>query len=719
MKKRRTNPFLRALALALVLAAGAAGFWATLVTLYKWDDIWTGAGYYSSNDYYSGMHDSSIQVREMAALLQSQKWNGKLSYLDEQRLNLFQQNLEPENTNFRVRLLDNTTGELLYTNLPLTTSREALERAVHGVVYSSWTLRQNAGMSENDYTSWDDENQVNLLHVFLPSWDEAVYPPEQAVQAEEYGWRYLSEYGEWSYREEKDSRIKAVELALEYGVTDPMRVDDIFMEGYREYGRYAQYMPAVALSAVGLDILAVLAATFLCAGAGWRRGRDTLALGWLDRVPLDLLAVVMCFAVMCLLAAGDSMGYALGQSSVGGTVHTETLVGLLLVSMGICGCVLASVLTLAVRYKTKTLASNTLVWRLWHWLGLSLQKAVASWPLVWRAAAGFALYLAGTFLTAVTVFLIPLYQGMVLFALCRWCLQWRQVREGSARIMGGEPGFRIDTGGHMYRDLREHAEQINDLGGAISSAVEEQLKSERFKAELITNVSHDLKTPLTSIINYVDLLKKREIQDPAAVEYIAVLDRKSQRLKKLTEDLVEASKASTGNLAVNTERLGMVQLVQQAVGEFEEKFAQSGLTLVSTFPPEEVYVQADGRHLWRIVENLLSNCNKYAMAGTRVYLDLTRWEGNVIFSVKNISRQQLNIPAERLMERFVRGEESRSTEGSGLGLSIARSLAELQGGTFRLDIDGDLFKAAVSLPEDRGKLEGSAALPGLPEKKAF
>ena len=392
------------------------------------------------------------------------------------------------------------------------------------------------------------------------------------------------------------------------------------------------------------------------------------------------------------------------------------LVGLLLVSMGICGCVLASVLTLAVRYKTKTLASNTLVWKLWHWLGLSLQKAVASWPLVWRAVAGFVLYLAGTFLTAVTVFLIPLYQGMVLFALCRWCLQWRQVREGSARIMGGEPGFRIDTGGHMYRDLREHAEQINDLGGAISSAVEEQLKSERFKAELITNVSHDLKTPLTSIINYVDLLKKRDIQDPAAVEYIAVLDRKSQRLKKLTEDLVEASKASTGNLAVNTERLGMVQLVQQAVGEFEEKFAQSGLTLVSTFPPEEVYVQADGRHLWRIVENLLSNCNKYAMAGTRVYLDLTRWEGNVIFSVKNISRQQLNIPAERLMERFVRGEESRSTEGSGLGLSIARSLAELQGGTFRLDIDGDLFKAAVSLPEDRGRPEGSAALLGLPEK---
>ena len=276
--------------------------------------------------------------------------------------------------------------------------------------------------------------------------------------------------------------------------------------------------------------------------------------------------------------------------------------------------------------------------------------------------------------------------------------QWQAIRAGTERIVGGEPGFQIDTAG-MYRDLREHAEQLNDLGAAIGSAVEERLKSERFKAELITNVSHDLKTPLTSIINYVDLLKKEDIPSPRAREYLAVLDRKSQRLKKLTEDLVEASKASTGSLTVVRERLGFTQLLDQALGEYQEKFEKSGLTLVLTTPDHELYVEADGRHLWRIIDNLLGNCVKYAMPGTRVYLDVKGWDGSVCLSVKNVSKDPLNIPAEQLMERFVRGDLSRTTEGSGLGLSIARSLTELQGGAFRLEIDGDLFKAVVTFPE--------------------
>ena len=177
-----------------------------------------------------------------------------------------------------------------------------------------------------------------------------------------------------------------------------------------------------------------------------------------------------------------------------------------------------------------------------------------------------------------------------------------------------------------------------------------------------------------------------------------MLDRKSQRLKKLTEDLVEASKASTGALTVNKERLDVVQLIRQATGEYEEKLSAAGLTLMLQLPNTPVYIDADGRHVWRVLDNLLGNCAKYALEGTRVYLDAMAWDGNAVITVKNVSRQPLNIPAEQLVERFVRGDESRTTEGSGLGLSIARSLTELQGGRFLLDIDGDLFKAKVMFP---------------------
>ena len=223
------------------------------------------------------------------------------------------------------------------------------------------------------------------------------------------------------------------------------------------------------------------------------------------------------------------------------------------------------------------------------------------------------------------------------------------------------------------------------------------------KTELITNVSHDLKTPLTAIITYVDLLKKLNLEDPTAQQYIDVLDRKSQRLKTLTEDLVEASKASAGVLAVDRQRLETTQLVRQALGEYEDKLRDAQLRVVQRYPKEGAWILADGRHLWRILDNLLSNCAKYAMPGTRLYVDVIRRDGNVEISLKNISADPLNIPSEDLLRRFVRGDDSRSTPGSGLGLSIAQSLAHLQGAEFSIDIDGDLFKALVRFPESAGE----------------
>ncbi|MEG0765904.1 MAG: HAMP domain-containing sensor histidine kinase, partial [Pseudoflavonifractor sp.] len=379
-------------------------------------------------------------------------------------------------------------------------------------------------------------------------------------------------------------------------------------------------------------------------------------------------------------------------------ITPRVLVGMALISLAVAWLVVSVLLSVCVRIKAHRFWRSCLLWRLCAKLWQGCKTIFGNWSMTGRAVLIFCLYLAGSLLTGFTlIFFLP-YQCIVLYALCRWVIQWRAICSGTAAILGGDADYKIPTD-HMYPDLERHAAQLNDLGSAVGSAVDQRMKSERFKAELITNVSHDLKTPLTSIINYVDLLKKIPLENSTADEYIEVLDRKSQRLKKLTEDLVEASKASTGALTVSRERLGMTQLVGQALGEYEEKFAAKNLQVIANLPPDDLYVLADGRHLWRVIDNLFSNCAKYAMGGTRLYLELTRWDGNITFSVKNISSQALNVPPEQLMERFVRGEEARSTEGSGLGLSIARSLTELQGGTFRLAIDGDLFKATITFPE--------------------
>lgn len=274
-------------------------------------------------------------------------------------------------------------------------------------------------------------------------------------------------------------------------------------------------------------------------------------------------------------------------------------------------------------------------------------------------------------------------------------VQLQRVRDMGAALAAGDLEAQLDTE-KMYFDVKRHAEDLNAIGVGMNKAVEQRLKSERLKTELITNVSHDIKTPLTSIVNYVDLLKK-EALSPAAEEYAAVLDRQAQRLKKLTEDLVEASKASTGNMTVNLEPIVVNEIIHQAIGDYDEKLAAGRLEVIVNTYEGNLMALADGRLLWRVLDNLLSNVCKYAMAGTRVYVDLSARDGKVFLSMKNISRDPLNVSADELMERFVRGDASRHTEGSGLGLNIARSLMDLMGGGFSLSVDGDLFKAELTL----------------------
>ena len=276
------------------------------------------------------------------------------------------------------------------------------------------------------------------------------------------------------------------------------------------------------------------------------------------------------------------------------------------------------------------------------------------------------------------------------------CIQYDNIRKASDRIAAGELGPIIDQ--NRVPLFYRLASNLNSINGVITQSVSQATQSERMKTELIANVSHDIKTPLTSIISYVDLLKTTAISDPHALEYIDILDKKSRRLAQLMADLLEASKVTTGNVSVNREQFDLVELVKQAGGEFESRFEERGIHLVSTLPDQPMLVYADGRHMWRVMDNLFSNAAKYALDGTRVYVGIEESEHYIHLTMKNVSRDALNMSPNELMERFVRGDKSRYTEGSGLGLSIARSLMELQNGSLDISIDGDLFKVQLALP---------------------
>ena len=455
----------------------------------------------------------------------------------------------------------------------------------------------------------------------------------------------------------------------------------------------------VALSA----IICVAGFVFLMQAAGRRKKDDEIHLTWLDKIPYGIMLIgigmaavgCICGAVLCV-EAWYNMYITLGLG----------LAALLLFLFAAEGLTILAFTSTAVRVKSGKFWHYTFchqMCRPFHWLiqqirentKLSIRVGVAIGALTFVELIVIAAtdYDSGT--EMMLFFLYKCFEIPFVFSIA---FQIRKLIDGGRRMVRGDYSQPIDTK-HMKGIFKEHADNLNNLGQGISRAVDEQMKSERFKTELITNVSHDIKTPLTSIINYVDLMEKEEIDNPKVQEYLEVLDRQSARLKKLIEDLMEASKASTGNIKVDLERCDATVMLTQVVGEFEDRAKKNDLDIVVSSPEPPANIMADGRHLWRVIDNLMSNICKYAQPGTRVYIDLEKYNGMIIMTFRNTSRYQLNISSEELMERFVRGDSSRNTEGSGLGLSIAQSLTALMGGNFAIQIDGDLFKAILSFDE--------------------
>lgn len=446
---------------------------------------------------------------------------------------------------------------------------------------------------------------------------------------------------------------------------------------------------------VALTVLAALLSLFffcfLMASAGHWQGQEGIHLTWLDKIPADVFLLLL---VCAFFGGWDAFYYEWGRILFCAALTPFALLFL---------CALAAQCKAGTVLRGSLLARlGRFLWRIVRSLFLGLWRIARNLPLLWKTA----LVMAGVFFLEMLFVLagygsvdgiFVILKAVELLAALYIALNLRALQKGGEKLARGDFSSPIDTK-YLIGDFKRYGQELNDVQSGLEQAVQEQMKAEHLKTELITNVSHDIKTPLTSIVNYVDLLKKEDIPSPNAREYIAVLDRQSHRLKKLTEDLVEASKASSGVLNVDLQPTDVNVLFSQIEGEYQERLAACQLTLVTQPPAPGTVIRADSRLLSRVMDNLVSNICKYALPSTRVYVVSTLSREAVTISFKNVSRDELNISPDELMDRFVRGDASRHTEGSGLGLSIARSLVQLQGGRFDLAIDADLFRADITFP---------------------
>lgn len=491
-----------------------------------------------------------------------------------------------------------------------------------------------------------------------------------------------------------DSVTAADNVVIEgYILREPADGDnsDTFVSLYWAELIYNCRYQLIVIAAVAFILCLVLFIFLLCA-AGHRAGSEGIVPSFVDKIPFDLFTLLMIVAISCLWAILAEMSYD--------SILLIMLACLVILVAALL--ILLYIMSFAVRVKLGGVIKGCIiykvlawVWRLIRSVCHAIAELVRGMPLVPKSCIAVAVILLLELISVNSGVVWLITNALLAAALIYTAICAKKLLTAGHKLAAGDESCVVDTA-KLYGPFREHGENLNTIRDGVSLAVEARMRSEHFRTELITNVSHDIKTPLTSIINYVDLLGKEKPENEKMREYIDVLQRQSARLKKLIDDLLEASKASTGNLTVNAEPCDVGVLLDQTLGEYGEKLSAAGLEPVLTKPEKPVIIMADGRHMWRIFDNLLNNICKYSQRGTRVYLEVCERDGKAVVTFRNISSRQLNISSDELMERFVRGDSSRNTEGSGLGLNIAQSLAQLQKGTMELTVDGDLFKVTLT-----------------------
>lgn len=673
--------------------------------------------YFQSDEFLSNyMHTLSNQVRNI--IYKNDRYKSitdgdyKICYEDD---NLSYTGLK----DFYFIIVYDKYNNLVLTNVELTTETNTVEKIqnfivnaqgkkasiVDGIVEANSEIVSNKAIQyfeyfNNTYYTITEGNEViNIIDASKDTYNDEYYSKE-IIEDTELQIPNLSRVKKYH-----TTKIEDFKIYTTYTEEFIDRKDDMFykklISKLKPYENQMLYTIPVA------SICLVISFIYLIIAIGHTKEKEEIDLNDFDKIPIEVI-LGFAFIIVCSILAitFESLSYVTEQYYNFAISSFITVYFLIYI---ICA---VSLITVIKRIKAKTLIKDSITGKICKWIfnivkrvlrkfKNSYKKITEFWPITFKLIIIIVGYII------ISIILISVMQGFgaslslilaayILYKFIERINCYKKIEEHLKKMYEGDHSEKLNSS-DFTPEFQNIVKYINDVSSGFENAIQQGIKSERLKTELITNVSHDLKTPLTSIINYVDLLKKEKVENTKANEYIDILDNKSQRLKKLTEDLVEASKASSGTVKLHIEKINIGELIRQTTGEFEDKFKKNGLNIIFSIPNEEIYINADNKYMYRIIENLFSNISKYALENSRVYIDVRKQktENKVKIDIKNISKERLNISAEELIQRFVRGDKSRTTEGSGLGISISKSLTEIQNGKFDLQIDGDLFKVEL------------------------